>query len=325
MPPSISHEGYSAKPQSSLWDDFWALRGYRDAAALAAVLGKPETAELTASRDQFASDLRSAILAAREHWKIAFIPGATSLGDFDPTSTTIALDPGNEQARLDPSMLHATFDRYWAEFRQRASGQRSWKDYTPYETRTIGSFVRLGWRSRIDELIAFFMAGRRPAGWNQWAEVVGRDPREVRFIGDMPHAWVASDFIRSALDMFVWDRRNDQTLVLGAGLSASWLTGSGSSVRGVKTPYGSLDFAIRGDAGELTATIGGAAHPPEGFVIAWPFEGELPPAFVDGRPAAWRQRALHIKATGKPIHIAAGRARTALPHQQDSAGNKDRK
>ena len=31
MPASISHEGYSAKPQYSLWDDFWALRGYRDA------------------------------------------------------------------------------------------------------------------------------------------------------------------------------------------------------------------------------------------------------------------------------------------------------
>ena len=42
MPPSISHEGYSAKPQYSLWDDFWALRGYDDAALIAALLNKPE-------------------------------------------------------------------------------------------------------------------------------------------------------------------------------------------------------------------------------------------------------------------------------------------
>ena len=28
---SISHEGYSAKPVHSYWDDFWALRGLDDA------------------------------------------------------------------------------------------------------------------------------------------------------------------------------------------------------------------------------------------------------------------------------------------------------
>jgi CheY-specific phosphatase CheX len=38
MPPSISHEGYSAKPVHSYWDDFFALRGLTDAADLAAVL-----------------------------------------------------------------------------------------------------------------------------------------------------------------------------------------------------------------------------------------------------------------------------------------------
>src|SRR4029453_332891 len=81
MPPSISHEGYSAKAQYSLWDDFWALRGYRDAADIAAELGKPESSELAASRDQFAHDLHAAILAARDHWKIASVRGQTSVRD----------------------------------------------------------------------------------------------------------------------------------------------------------------------------------------------------------------------------------------------------
>ena len=307
MPPSISHEGYSAKPQYSLWDDFWALRGYRDAAEIAQVLGKPEAAAIAASRDQFAADLHAAILAARDRWKIAYIPGATSLGDFDATSTTIALDPGNEQARLDPGMLEATFERYWREFQERASGSRQWKDYTPYETRTIGSFVRLGWRDRIGPLLAFFMADRRPAAWNQWAEVVGRDPREIRFIGDMPHAWVASDFVRGVLDMFAWERRDDGALVLGGGLSADWLRGDGSSIAGLATPYGRLDFSMRGNARRLVATVGGTARPPGGFVLAWPFAGPPPPARIDGQPVAWRNGALTIRATGKPIRIEAGR------------------
>ena len=306
MPASISHEGYSAKPQFSLWDDFWALRGYRDAAALALVVGGPQAGAIAASRDQFAADLHSAIMAARDHWKIAFIPGATSLGDFDPTSTTIALDPGNEQANLDPSMLNATFDRYWTEFRERSSGQRNWTDYTPYEVRTIGTFVRLGWRDRIDGLLDFFLNGQRPAGWNQWAEVVGRDPRKVRFIGDMPHAWVESDFIRSALDMFAWDRRSDEALVLGGGLSASWLSGRGSAIRGLATPYGSLDFSIRGTPRHLVALIGGTARPPGGFVIAWPFAGSPTPARVEGRLVEWPSAGLRIHPTGRPIRIEVG-------------------
>lgn len=307
MPPSISHEGYSAKPQYSLWDDFWALRGYRDATDIAQILDKPEAAALAASRDQFTADLHAAILAARDHWKIDFIPGATSLGDFDATSTTIALDPGNEQARLDPKMLKATFERYWREFQTRAAGTRQWVDYTPYETRTIGSFVRLGWVDRIDPLLAFFMADRRPAAWNQWAEVVGRNPREIRFIGDMPHAWVASDFVRGVLDMFVWERRDDHALVLGGGLSADWLAGGGSSITGLATPYGLLDFSMRGSARNLVATVGGSARPPGGFVLAWPFRSTAPPARVDGRTVPWRNGALAFNATGKPIRIEFGR------------------
>ena len=306
MSPSISHEGYSAKPQYSLWDDFWALRGYDDAADIAALLGKPEANALKKSRNEFAADLHVAILAARDHWQIAYIPGATSLGDFDATSTTIALDPGNQQARLDPRMLDATFERYWTEFRARAAGAKAWKDYTPYETRVIGSFVRLGWRDRLDELIGFFMADRRPPAWNQWAEVVGRDKREIRFIGDMPHAWVASDFVRGALDMFAWDRRDDRALVLGGGLARDWLVGQGSAIRGLATPYGSLDFAMRGTPQRLSATIAGSARPPGGFVLAWPFASPPPAAKIDDRPTNWRDRALHIAPTGKPIRIEVG-------------------
>jgi hypothetical protein len=306
MPASISHEGYSAKPEYSLWDDFWALRGYRDAADIARALGKPEAAAIAASRDQFANDVHAAILAARDYWKIDVIPGATSVGDWDATSTTIALDPGNEQSRLDPKMLHTTFDRYYAEFLTRAAGQREWKDYTPYETRTIGSFVRLGWRNRIDTLLDFFMGTRRPPAWNQWSEGVGRDAREIRFIGDMPHAWVASDFVRGVLDMFAWERRDDGALVLGGGLSSSWLIDSGSSIKGLATAYGPLDFSLRGTGRRLVATVGKEARPPGGFVLAWPFEGTPPAARVNGVRAQWRGGALHFPATGKPIQIDVG-------------------
>ncbi|PNB37952.1 hypothetical protein C1X73_37560, partial [Pseudomonas sp. FW305-130] len=63
MPRSISHEAYSAEPQYSLWDDFWALTGYKDAHFAASVLGRPEASAIAAARDQFAGDLHAAIKA----------------------------------------------------------------------------------------------------------------------------------------------------------------------------------------------------------------------------------------------------------------------
>lgn len=307
MPPSISHEGYSAKPQYSLWDDFWALRAYKDAAFVAEVLGKPEAGAIAQHRDRFEADMLAAIASAANRWKIGFIPGATSLGDFDATSTTIALSPGGVQAKLDPKLLAGTFDRYWHEFRARADGTKPWQDYTPYELRSVSAMVRLGQRERVDPLLDFFFADRRPAAWNQWAEVVGREPREIRFIGDMPHAWISSDFIRSALDMFAYQRFEDDALVLGAGLSEAWLSNGGTAVKGLRTPYGTLDFAIRADTRRMTVTIGGTAQPPGGFVLPWPLAGRPGTATVDSKPSLWRNGALLIAPTGRPITIEAKR------------------
>jgi len=40
VPQSISHEGYSDVPRHSYWDDFFILRGLKDAAAIAGILGE---------------------------------------------------------------------------------------------------------------------------------------------------------------------------------------------------------------------------------------------------------------------------------------------
>ena len=98
---------------------------------------------------------------------------AAELGDFDATSTTIALAPGGEHAHLPQDLLLATFERYWREFVDRRDGRTPWEDYTPYELRTVGTFVRLGWRERAQELLDFFFADRRPPG----VEPVGRSGR----------------------------------------------------------------------------------------------------------------------------------------------------
>jgi hypothetical protein len=307
LPPSISHEGYSAKPAYSYWDDFWALQGYEDATEIAAALGHVEARDrLATQRDEFRHDLHASLRASAEKHGIPYLPGAADLGDFDATSTTIALSPVGEGHRLPQDLLLATFERYWQEFVARREGKKEWQAYTPYELRVIGTFIRLGWRARVQELLAFFFADRRPAAWNQWAEVVGRGPREPRFIGDMPHAWISSDYIRAALDMFVYERDADRALVLAAGVPAAWLEAPGISIRNLRTPHGPLDYSITRTGNRVTLAITSKPRPPGGLVWPWPWDGPPGTARINGKPASWHGNELRIGALPAQVVVEVG-------------------
>jgi hypothetical protein len=297
LPASISHEGYAAKPMHSYWDDFWALKGYKDTVALATGLGRQETAaRLAQQRDEFRHDLYASLAASTATHGIAYLPGCAELGDFDATSTTIALTPVGEQAYLPEDLLRATFERYWQAFVERRDGKRAWEDYTPYELRAVGTFVRLGWHQRAQELLDFFFADRRPLSWNQWAEVVGHDLRKPRFVGDMPHGWVASDFMRSALDLFAYEREVDNALVLGAGLPLQWLEGEGVAIENLRTPYGPLSYSLRSEGGHLILNVGGGLQPPlGGLVFVWPGEQEPGPTRLNGTIVSWQGAELRIR------------------------------
>lgn len=305
MPASISHEGYSAKPMHSYWDDFWALRGYKDAVEIAQWLGRDaEARRFAASRDQFRGDLYASLRVATRQRGIDFIPGSAELGDFDATSTTIALAPGGEQGRLPEGLLRNTFERYWKEFVERRDGKREWKDYTPYELRTIGSFVRLGWRDRAHEALEFFFADQQPRTWNQWAEVVSHTPRRPFFLGDLPHAWVESDYVRSALDLFAYERDIDDAMVIAAGIPADWLDGEGITIEGLRTPHGKLGYSLRRTDGKLRLQLSaGLRVPAGGIVLPWPYAGKPGAARIDGAAVQWDDGELRIRASPANVEI----------------------
>jgi hypothetical protein len=275
MPASISHEGYSAKPMHSYWDDFWALAGYEAAIRIARALDqKTEMHAFIESRDQFRRDLYVSLGIAMRTHNIDYIPGAAELGDFDATSTSIALSPVGEQQMLPPEAMLATFERYWKDFSARRT-DKGWDAYTPYEWRNLGTFIRLRWRDRAMSLIDFLMNDRRPIQWNQWAEVVGREPRKSRFVGDMPHGWVASDYGRSLLDMFAFERPADETLVLMAGVPKAWTEQEGFAVKNLRTPFGPLSYSLRVAGEQVVLDVEEIKMPVGGLAVAWP-EGDQP-------------------------------------------------
>ena len=317
MPPSISHEGYSDRPAYSYWDDFWSLAGYAGALEVAGTLRRGDTRTLAARHEQFRSDLHASLRASIEQHGIDYIPASADRGDFDPTATTVALSVAGEQAELPQRELQQTFERYWKEFEQRRNGERQWNDYTPYELRAVGAFVRLGWRERAQQLLDFFYADRRPQGWNQWAEVVGRDERQPRFLGDMPHAWIASDFIQSALDLFAHERTADHALVLAAGVPVEWLSGDGIAIKNLRTPQGRLGYALRREADRLVLRIeGGLAPPRGGLIYQWPYPGSPGAVSINGIGSSWgTNRELRIQALPAVVTMAL-----AADGNQDNSG-----
>ena len=307
LPESISHEGYAAKPVHSYWDDTFAYRGLDDAVGLAAALGHAElAAEWGRRRDELRADLLASIERVRARDGLDYVPASADLGDFDSTSTTVALDPGGLGPHLPAAALEATFVRFWKQLEDRRAGAADWDAYTPYEIRHVGAFVRLGgrWTGRAHQLLDLYLADRRPLAWNGWPELVVRDPRAPRFLGDLPHGWVASDFVRSLLDLFAWEDRDGRALVLAAGVPESWLERrEGIAVRRLATPWGELSYrlerrgaeegggvryriAAAGDRSPTPSTGRALVSPPGGLVFTWPLAGAAGEALVDGRPAA---------------------------------------
>lgn len=244
---SISHEGYSAKPMHSYWDNFFTMKGLKDAAEIQKILGKTDSYErIKKVRDTLKQNLYNSLQLAMKTRKINYIPGSVELGDFDATSTTIALTPCNEIFNLPKPQIYNTFDKYYEFFKSRRDNEVDWINYTPYENRLIGSFIQLDQPERAHELIEFFLNDQRPQGWNHWAEVVWKDYRAPKYIGDMPHTWVGSDFINAIRSMFVYENEYDSSLVLGSALYQDWIDSpNGMSVENLPTYFGELSYSIK--------------------------------------------------------------------------------
>ena len=113
----------------------------------------------------------------------------------------------------------------------------------------------------------------------------------------MPHGWIASDFVSAALDLFAYERRSDQSLVLAAGVPTQWLEGQGIAVENLRTPYGELSYRLRREGQRVTLTIAGGLTPPAGgLVFGWPYGVKPGVARINERHRlTWKNRELRIR------------------------------
>jgi len=254
---------------------------------MALVVGDDERAASIATlRDAFRTDLYASIAATMAHHRIDYIPASVELGDLDPNAIAIAVTMAGELPNLPQEALHRTFERYYEHAQAYLRGAAPGQAYTPYELRNVEVLVRLGQRDRANAILDSLVADQRPAPWNEWQEIVWRDPAAPRFIGDMPHTWVGSGFIHSLRSMLAYEREEDRALVLAAGVPAAWLASeAGVGVKRLPTHYGVLSYTLRSDGADAfrVRLSGDVSVPPGGIVIEPPLPRPLKVVTVNGK------------------------------------------
>ena len=273
LPESISHEGYSARPVHSYWDQAFALRGFADAAMLAGVVGdRDSAARLGAERDGFETNLRESIRTTMEDHHLDVVPASVELGDFDPTSTAVAFLLGTEGV-YPRAALERSFDKYAGDLRARRGLTTAGVGYTAYELRSATALVLLDRKAEAIELLETLVADQRPPAWNQWPEISWLSPTEPSFLGDLPHTWIGSTYVHAVRTLLVAEREDVSpgegraaSLLVGAGIPLRWLDDGGEvRARSLPTWYGPLSVVIRRDAvatdDRTSAKSGGPASP----------------------------------------------------------------
>ncbi|MDR4492913.1 MAG: discoidin domain-containing protein [Hyphomicrobiaceae bacterium] len=279
LPPSISHEGF-IKPVHSYWDDFWAIRGWADGSEMAEILGREYLAGWAKTEGKnFSNSVKESIEKTIAWKSLDYIPVDADRGTPDPTSIAIALFPTEARHVLPADILDRTFRDYYRMVKDRDAWTEPYA-YAPYELRNILALTTLGFRLEAFELHEILFRGRRPATWNQFAEVVHSDSRKGAYIGDMPHTWVGSDYVNAVRGLILMEEDEKKILNLLFGTPREWLVEDGIALTDYPTHFGTLTMQANWEDGDQRLSLD--VEMPKGtagkIYVRWPIH-------IKGKPA----------------------------------------
>ena len=130
------------------------------------------------------------------------------------------------------------------------------------------------------ELLNNLLRHRRPAAWQQYAEVVHSRVRHPGYMGDMPHTWIGAEYVRLIFGMLMHEA--DDRLQLLPGAPPAWLTGDGLSLTELRTAYGRLTMSARQAGPVLRVTLGPGLLPNLAVEVMWPSRQMPQRVWVDG-------------------------------------------
>lgn len=282
VPPSNSHEGYFP-PAYSYWDDFFTLKGWKDAVEMAKVAGD---SKLERSAKHNVEDFRGTFydsmrLVMKLH-NMDTIPASADKADFDPTSTSIGLFPCDEYEYMPREQTEKTFEKYYAEGFSSKLKQGWTGGYTPYEQRNAMSFLIMGRKDKALNMVRYFCASSRPKEWNEVAEVVFGNYRMPQYVGDMPHTWISGEIINTIRSLFIYEDNGE--LALAKGVDKDWLRFDNSvNIGEMPTYWGSVAYSAKQEKEVLKIKVTGTCKPPKGFSFLLPEDVKVKSLTINGK------------------------------------------
>jgi hypothetical protein len=119
----------------------------------------------------------------------------------------------------------------------------------------------------------------------------------------MPHAWIASDFLRSILDAVAYDRE-DGALVVAAGVPRSWLGDGTLHVGPLPTYSGTLDLRMHAEGERIVVELSGDAKPAR-LIVRSPDDRPIRTLRVNGKV---------VEPTGREVVVPGLPARVVFEY-----------
>lgn len=261
LPASVSAEDLGRGDQQHYWDDFWCVRGLRDAAFAARKLGKArDAAWIEAEADSL---LRATLASVRRVMAPQSAPHYIPNGPQDLASsamargTSCALWPC---AVLDPTdaLTRDSFDCYWRMWIAPSDGGFVHKGhYWPYAGLDLAQgYLMLGQRERAWKMLDWTLDHDPTHGFYSWPE--GMSTKDGGLAeGDMPHGWMCAAYVSLVRNMLV--RESGRDLVLLSGVPRQWLKpGALISVRHFPTEFGTVSYSVEVSQNGLKLQFSGA-------------------------------------------------------------------
>lgn len=238
LPASIAPPHLGTGDGHHYWDDFWAIRGLRDAEWLAGVAGESGEArwmgaEADALERALSVSYRQLMLVTRIDW----IPdGPEEIESASMARSTCAglwpaagLEPGD-------TIVRRSFDRYWERFVAPHDGAfLHGGAFRPRGLAIAACEVRLDRPERAHAMLRWHLRHPTLPGTHAWAERV--DTATLGYAGGaMPDPWAAADLVNLVRSMLLYERGD--TLVLGAGIPMEWLRAGAVELRGAPSAIG---------------------------------------------------------------------------------------
>ncbi len=239
LPPSVSAEDLGSGKWHHYWDDFWAVIGFEKAAYIMEQLGQKRKAEKYRKE---AERLLNAVVCSAEMLKqkhgIDWFPNGPEdlYGSSMARGTSPAIWPGQLFDPDDPLIQSsfAAYYRFWIE--PFAGAYLHQGRFWPYGLELAYCYVLLG-RKDIAERILYWHLDHQTYPENYaWGEQL--NPADATFrSGDIPHCWVAADFINLVRGMILHEK--DDQLLIFPGVPDWWFEKGGFDIE-LPTHFGPL-------------------------------------------------------------------------------------